>query len=104
MQPPGIQINQLMCTEVPGDEPIVQFINILDPLKMPAGTTVTKRNTLLKMQVTINSFLNIWNCCFFYFKVTNACHSTIKGSLARIEVFKHPDDTHPLWETYLGNY
>ncbi|KAJ8941447.1 hypothetical protein NQ318_021107 [Aromia moschata] len=41
-QPPGIQINQLMCCEVPGDEPILKFINILDPLKMPPGLLLLK--------------------------------------------------------------
>lgn len=82
---PGIKINQLMCTEVPGDEPIVQFINVLDPLKMPPGTVATKMDKLLKLQVT------------------NSCFSTSKGSLARIEVFKSVDDKQSMWETYLGS-
>lgn len=49
---PGVQINQLMCSDVPGDQPIVHFINILDPLKMPPGTTVTKRAAKAKLQVS----------------------------------------------------
>lgn len=83
--PPGLLINQLMCSEVPGDETIVQFINMLDPIKMPPGTTITKRSDKMKMQVT------------------NGCHTTSKGSLARIEVFKTVDDEQPLWDTYLGS-
>lgn len=82
--PTGLPINQLMCSEVPGDETIVQFINMLNPFKMPPGTTVTKKGDMMKMQVT------------------NACHITSKGSLARIEVFKRPEDPQPLWDTYLG--
>ncbi|KAJ8958968.1 hypothetical protein NQ314_006332 [Rhamnusium bicolor] len=74
VQPPGIQINQLMCSEVPGDEPIVKFINILDPLKMPPGVTVT-----------------------------NNCHKTTKGSLSKIEVYKNINDKDPKWDTYLAS-
>lgn len=85
VKPPGIKINQLMCTEVPGDEPIVQFINVLDPLKMPAGSTAVRKDHIMKLQVT------------------NNCHSTSRGSLSRIEVFKHPDDKQSMWETYLGD-
>ncbi|XP_017768816.1 PREDICTED: protein HIRA homolog [Nicrophorus vespilloides] len=84
-QPPGVQINQLTCSEVPGDQPIVQFINVLDPLKMPLGQTITKKNDFMKLQVT------------------NGGLTTPKGKLARIEVFKHPDDKQPIWETYLGS-
>jgi hypothetical protein len=51
-KPPGTQINQLTCCEVPGDQPIVQFINILDPLKLPSGTTVTKQCGSVKIQVS----------------------------------------------------
>lgn len=40
-----------MCCEVPGDEPIVKLINILDPLKMPPGVTVTKDSGTMKIQV-----------------------------------------------------
>lgn len=84
-QPPGIIINQLMCTDVPGDEPIVQLIDILEPLKIPSSTLVTKKGNLFKLQVTNNS-----------------C-ATSKGSLARIEVFKQLDDKQSLWDTYLGS-
>lgn len=52
-QPPGIKINQLMCCEVPGDEPIVKFINVLDPIKYTPGTTVTKDCGTMKLQVCI---------------------------------------------------
>lgn len=51
----SVQINQLMCSEVPGDQPVVQFINILEPQKMPVGTTVTKRTDRIKMQVSNSS-------------------------------------------------
>ncbi|KAJ8924558.1 hypothetical protein NQ315_000707 [Exocentrus adspersus] len=84
-QPPGTQINQLMCCEVPGDEPIVKFINVLDPLKMPAGVTVTKESGNMKIQIT------------------NNCHKTSKGSLSRIEVYKNINDKDPKWDTYLGS-
>lgn len=52
-QPPGIQINQLMCCEVPGDEPIVKFINVLDPIKYTPGVTVTKECGTMKLQVDL---------------------------------------------------
>lgn len=51
MNAPAPQITQLMCSEVPGDEPIVKLISILDPLKMPPGTTATKDVGVLKIQV-----------------------------------------------------
>lgn len=51
MQAPGVQINQLMCSEVPGDQPIVHFINVLEFTKMPSGTTITKKTGRIKMQV-----------------------------------------------------
>lgn len=54
--PPGVQINQLMCSDLPGDQPIVQFINILDTLKMPPGTTVTKKAPKGKLQVKNNFY------------------------------------------------
>lgn len=73
-----------MCSDVPGDQPVVQFINILDPLKMPSGTTVTKKITRAKLQIT------------------NSCHTTPKGSIARIEIYKSADETQPMWQTYLG--
>lgn len=57
-RPPGTHINQLTCCEVPGDQPIVQFINILDPLKLPAGTTVTKQAGDVKIQVKNRSCCN----------------------------------------------
>lgn len=85
LMPPGVQINQLMCSDVPGDQPVVQFINILDSLKMPSGSTVTKKTTRVKLQIT------------------NNCHTTSKGSIARIEVYKNVDDTQPMWQTYLGS-
>lgn len=73
-----------MCSDVPGDQPVVQFINILDPLKMPSGSTVTKKITRAKLQIT------------------NNCHTTSKGAIARIEIFKSADETQPMWQTYLG--
>lgn len=74
-----------MCSDVPGDQPVVQFINILDPLKMPSGTTVTKKTTRAKLQIT------------------NNCHTTSKGSIARIEIYKSADEAQPMWQTYLGS-
>ncbi|CAG9818845.1 unnamed protein product [Phaedon cochleariae] len=84
VQTPGIKINQLMCCEVPGDEPIIKFINILDPLKLPPGVTVTKEYGTIKIQVT------------------NNCHKIPKGSLSKIEVFRSINDKGPKWDTYLG--
>lgn len=84
-RPPGAQITQLTCCEVPGDQPIIQFVNVLDPQKMPPGQTVTKLNGVMKIQIT------------------NACVATPKGKLARIEMFKTVDDKSPMWETYLGS-
>jgi protein HIRA/HIR1 len=84
-KPPGTQINQLTCCEVPGDQPIVQFINVLDPLKLPSGTTVTKQCGSVKIQIT------------------NNCHKTVKGSLASIEVYKSINDKEPNWDTYIGS-
>lgn len=52
--PPGVQINQLMCSDVPGDHPVVQFISVLDPLKLPPGTAVTKKSAKVKLQVKIH--------------------------------------------------
>lgn len=60
-QPPGIQINQLMCCEVPGDEPIVKFINVLDPVKFAPGVTVTKECGIMKLEVNFAVF----NVIFF---------------------------------------
>lgn len=45
-----------MCMEVPGDQPIVQFISMLDPVKMPPGTTITKKCDKMKMQVYYTLF------------------------------------------------
>lgn len=59
--PPGVQINQLMCSDLPGDQPIVQFINILDTLKMPPGTTVTKKALKGKLQVKNNYLYSVIN-------------------------------------------
>ncbi|KAF5276450.1 hypothetical protein FQA39_LY06519 [Lamprigera yunnana] len=84
-QAPGVQVNQLMCSEVPGDQPIVHFINMLETVKLPSGTTVTKKTGQVKMQIT------------------NGCNVTSKGSFAKIEVFKKLDDTQPIWETFLGS-
>ncbi|XP_044271848.1 protein HIRA homolog [Tribolium madens] len=83
--PPGTQINQLTCCEVPGDQPIVQFINILDPLKLPSGAAVTKQCGTMKIQIT------------------NNCHKTSKGSLSSIEAYKNVDDKEPNWDTYIGS-
>nr|XP_022902960.1 protein HIRA-like isoform X3 [Onthophagus taurus] len=84
--PPGMQINQLLCSEVPGDLPIVKFIDLMEPLKMPAGKSVMKRSSKMKIQVT------------------NSCQSVSKGTLSRLEVFKNEEDKQPIWETYIGNY
>lgn len=51
--PPGVQINQLMCSDRPGDSPVVQFINVLDPLKLPPRTTVTMKSAKVKLQVKV---------------------------------------------------
>ncbi|CAH0546433.1 unnamed protein product [Brassicogethes aeneus] len=83
--PPCTQINLLMCCEVPGDEPIVKLVSILDPLKMPPGVTATKDAGVLKIQVT------------------NNCHKTQRGCLARIEVYKKSDEKNPIWDSYLGS-
>ncbi|XP_057664646.1 protein HIRA homolog isoform X1 [Diorhabda carinulata] len=84
-QPPSVQINQLMCCEVPGDEPIVKFINVLDPLKLAPGVAATKECGIVKLQMT------------------NNCHKTPKGSLSKIEVFKNMTDKDLKWDTYLGS-
>ncbi|KAB0796937.1 hypothetical protein PPYR_10998 [Photinus pyralis] len=84
-QPPGVQINQLMCSDVPGDQPIVHFISVLEPLKLPSGSTVTKKTSHIKMQIT------------------NGCNVTSKGSFAKVEMFKNVDDNQPIWETFLGS-
>ncbi|XP_072378444.1 protein HIRA isoform X1 [Diabrotica undecimpunctata] len=84
-QPPSIQINQLMCCEVPGDVPIVKFINILDPLKLTPGVAATKDCGVIKLQIT------------------NNCHKTPKGSLSKIEAFKNVTDKELKWDTYLGS-
>ncbi|CAG9862092.1 unnamed protein product [Phyllotreta striolata] len=83
--PPSIHINQLMCCEVPGDEPIVKFINILDPTKLPPGVAVTKDCGVIKLQIT------------------NNCHKTLKGFLSKIEAFKNVNDKELKWDTYLGS-
>nr|CAI5830793.1 unnamed protein product [Callosobruchus analis] len=85
IQLPGIHINQLMCCEIPGDEPIVKFINVLDPLKMPPGVAVTKDGSAVKIQIT------------------NNCHKMPRGFLSKIEVFNKQNDKEPKWETYLGS-
>ncbi|KAK4876707.1 hypothetical protein RN001_009213 [Aquatica leii] len=85
LQPPGVQMNQLMCSDVPGDQPIVHFIRMLESVKLPSGATVTKKSGPIKMQIT------------------NGCNVTSKGSFAKIEVFKKPDDSQPVWETFLGS-
>lgn len=58
-RPPGAQITQLTCCEVPGDQPIIQFVNVLDPQKMPPGQTVTKLNGVMKIQVNIKFQLKL---------------------------------------------
>lgn len=85
LHPPGTQINQLMCSEVPGDQPIVQIINVLEPQKLPAGNAVTKLSGEYKIQIT-NKFCK-----------------TSKGFLSKITVFKHSNDKQPVWETFLGS-
>lgn len=85
-KPPGTEINQLMCVEVPGDEPITKLISILDPVKLTAGATVTKDAGTLKIQIT------------------NNCHKiTSAASLSRIEVCKSAVKKEPIWETFLGS-
>ncbi|KAL3282900.1 hypothetical protein HHI36_006058 [Cryptolaemus montrouzieri] len=85
IHPPGKQINQLMCCEVPGDEPIIQVINVLDSQKIPTGTAVLKNSGSQKVQIT------------------NKCHKTSKGFLGKIELFKTQSDKTPQWETFLGS-
>lgn len=86
-KPPGSEINQLMCVDVPGDEPITKFISILDPCKFTPGTTVTKDAGILKVQVT------------------NNCHRITNNlSLSKIEVCKKSSESkEPIWETFLGS-
>ncbi|KAK9878470.1 hypothetical protein WA026_022112 [Henosepilachna vigintioctopunctata] len=86
LQPPGNQINQLMCSEVPGDEPIIQIINVLDSQRIPTGTAVLKNGVNQKVQIT------------------NKCHKTSKGFLSKIELFTTQSDKTPQWETYLGSH
>ncbi|KAL1516544.1 hypothetical protein ABEB36_000450 [Hypothenemus hampei] len=79
-KPPGSQINQLMCVDVPGDEPITKLINILEPIK--SNVFPTKEAGILKIQVS------------------NNCHKiTTNSALSRVEVTKHQA---ALWETFLG--
>ncbi|XP_076271672.1 histone cell cycle regulator-like protein isoform X2 [Rhynchophorus ferrugineus] len=85
-KPPGTEINQLMCADVPGDEPITKFINTIDPIKFTPGTTITKDAGQLKVQITNN-----------YHKITNNL------SLSKIEISKTADTKKPLWETFLGS-
>lgn len=85
LQAPGNQIKQLICSEVPGDEPIAQVINILDSHKIPAGPALLKNSLNQKIQIT------------------NKCHKTSKGFLSKIETFKNLKDKTNLWETFLGS-
>ena len=57
--PPSIEINQLMCTEVPESEPIVKFIDLLNPLKMPGGQTVAKSIGRIRLQVALSIMVYI---------------------------------------------
>lgn len=50
---PGCRIDIVTCKEVPGDEPVVHFINQLDPLKSTPGITVSKICHRTKIQVYI---------------------------------------------------
>ncbi|XP_044752723.1 protein HIRA homolog [Coccinella septempunctata] len=85
LQAPGNQIKQLICCEVPGDEPVTQVINILDSHKIPVGTAVLKNSVNQKVQIT------------------NKCHKTSKGFLSKIETFKAQKDKKIQWETFLGS-
>lgn len=40
---------------------------------------------------------------FHQFQITNGCNVTSKGTLSKIEVFKNPDDSQPIWEAFLGS-
>lgn len=81
---PGSRLDSVACKEVPGDEPIVHFIHQLDPLKSVPGITVNKICHGCKIQIT------------------NECHMTAQGPLARLQVLKNKMDDQPTWETYLG--
>ncbi|XP_060535243.1 protein HIRA homolog [Cylas formicarius] len=82
-RPPSSEITQLMCSEVPGDEPVTNLIGVLDPTKLPVGVAVTKQAGAFKIQVT------------------NGCHKMAGGaSLSKIEV---GGPAEPAWDTYLGS-
>ncbi|GJQ84164.1 hypothetical protein Trydic_g2841 [Trypoxylus dichotomus] len=83
--PQTLQISQLMCSEVPGDQPIVKFIDVMEPLKMATGRTVSKKVGTMKIQVT------------------NSCQSISQGVLSRLDVFRNEYDSQPIWETYIGS-
>ncbi|XP_050301277.1 protein HIRA homolog isoform X2 [Anthonomus grandis grandis] len=84
--PPGIQINQLMCVEVPGDQPITKVINILDPLDLNAAPMITKEAENVEIQVN------------------NNCHKiSSTQSLSKIVVCKATTNREPIWETFLGS-
>jgi len=57
--PPGTEINQLMCVEVPDDEPITKTISILDPVNLNAAPTVTKDAGNLKIQVNLTVLVTL---------------------------------------------
>ncbi|XP_066138243.1 protein HIRA [Euwallacea fornicatus] len=85
-KPPGTEINQLMCIDVPGDEPLTKCISILDPIKLSSAPMVTKEAGNLKIQVS------------------NNCHKlSNNASLSRIEVCKASEKKEPIWETFLGS-
>ncbi|XP_018336121.1 protein HIRA homolog [Agrilus planipennis] len=85
VHPPGVQVTQLMCTDVPGDKAVVHFIDMLPPQKMPSDASVAKKTMTYKVQVT------------------NSCQVVSKNKFSKIEVFKLPEEIHPVWETYLGS-
>lgn len=48
---PGSRVDLVACKEVPGDEPIVYFINTINSLKAAPGITVSKFCYRTKIQV-----------------------------------------------------
>lgn len=60
---PGTEISQLMCVEVPGDEPVTKIISVLDPIKLNAAPTVTKDSGNLKIQVGFTGVAHMFCRC-----------------------------------------
>lgn len=49
---PGFRLNSVACKDVPGDAPVVCFINQLDPLRLQPGITVSRICHQVKIQVS----------------------------------------------------